>query len=174
MKNPVGSKKADIGLIRIGMAHLWESHILETGSAQSWAIKGHHWKPSQTHKLPSHMFIAFAMNPSFKFMPAPAQFDIIHYTAPPVAKPRRPQASQRRKATTERYSLPDLTPNSLFDQLDGIQDQSTNSDLPHTASVDRASEMLSTPETAMPVVDLNSAGSVHLSGGCVMTPRLID
>ena len=100
----------------------------------------------------------FAMNSTFKVTPAGAQFNIIQYTAPPPSKPRRPQGSQRREAIPERCSLPDLAPNSLFDDLDGLQAQSGIPDSVHAPSLDDVYEISSPSTPDAGIVDLNLAG----------------
>jgi hypothetical protein len=58
----------------------------------------------------------FTMNSTFKITSAANQLDIIHYTVPPAVKPRRQQAPRPQEVILEKCSLPDLTPNSLFDE----------------------------------------------------------
>lgn len=60
-------------------------------------------------------FYALTMNSTFKITSGGNQLDIIQYTAPPPAKPRRRQVLQHQDLMLEKCSLPDLTPNSLFD-----------------------------------------------------------
>lgn len=56
------------------------------------------------------------MNSTFKITSAANQLDIIHYTVPPAVKQRRQQAPRPQEVILEKCSLPDLTPNSLFDE----------------------------------------------------------
>jgi hypothetical protein len=56
------------------------------------------------------------MNSTFKITSATDQLDIIQYTVPPPAKPRRPQAPRQQEVMLEKCSLPNLIPNSLFDE----------------------------------------------------------
>lgn len=102
--------------------------------------------------------IPFAMNSTFKVTPAGTKFDIIHYTGPPTLKPRGSQVSQRREAIPEKCSLPDLAPNSLFDELDGIQAQSGIPDPAHTASLDGAYDISSPSTGDVGVVGLKFTG----------------
>lgn len=56
------------------------------------------------------------MNSTFKITSAANHLDIIHYTVPPAVKPRRQQAPRPQEVILEKCSLPNLTPNSLFDE----------------------------------------------------------
>ncbi|KAK5065425.1 hypothetical protein LTR84_001263 [Exophiala bonariae] len=56
------------------------------------------------------------MNSTFKITSAANQLDIIHYTVPPAVKPRRQQVPRPQEVMLQKCSLPDLTPNSLFDE----------------------------------------------------------
>ncbi|KIW86579.1 uncharacterized protein Z519_12810 [Cladophialophora bantiana CBS 173.52] len=92
------------------------------------------------------------MNSTFQAKLADRQPDNFrHYTYPPPLKPKRTQVSRGREAIPEKCPLPDLVPNSLFDELDDAQIQPMIPGSTHATSLNDAREISSpsTPDAAL-------------------------
>ncbi|OQU95654.1 hypothetical protein CLAIMM_01836 [Cladophialophora immunda] len=95
------------------------------------------------------------MNSTFKVTPAVTPFDIIQYRGPPCPKPRRTHTSRQQGTLPEKYSLPDLAPNSCFDEFDHPENQRATPELADATSLDSAGEVSlpSTPDNALADLD---------------------
>ena len=100
------------------------------------AIKGQDSSPSGPSEVLYSTLILFGMNSTFKVAQSGCQLNIVPYTGPPPPKPKRLQAPPRREAIVEEYSLPDLPPDSVFDQVDDRPSPDGIADCDLTASVD--------------------------------------
>ena len=96
------------------------------------------------------------------------QLNIVAYTGPPPPKPKRLPAPPRQEEIMEKYSLPDLAPNSVFDEVDAGSSQDRVRDLGPPAFVDDVCKVSVSPAQGAKAVNTDLAGKK----GSVALPSL--